>query len=265
MDVAFENTFDISSYGGKLFKADPIQLGTTWEIPGVKAATPEGKEIEKMVKAMWTKEMDAFKKAKEKEYKEILAHTERALYATAQKKAPELMKGGDQKAAEAALLKWLDEEAKGANVMIGNALAAFKGVAEKKMNELWGKIAEAVDKTFKTTLRNAKIVATLKITGLAIVIVVAAALTIAASVLGALTTPTGIGLAAGVGLALGGIATIVAASAKIYGIYSSNWPNHKTAAANLKKTVEALKEAVEYEEKKLLKSSQGAALGDCRT
>jgi hypothetical protein len=88
MDVAFENTFDISSYGGKLFKADPIQLGTTWEIPGVKAATPEGKEIEKMVKAMWTKEMDAFKKAKEKEYKEILAHTERALYATAQKKAP---------------------------------------------------------------------------------------------------------------------------------------------------------------------------------
>jgi hypothetical protein len=261
MDLAFDNIFDISSYGGKLFKADPIQLGTTWEIPGVKAATPEGKEIEKMVKAMWAKEMDAFKKEKEKEYKDILVHTERALYATAQKKAPELMKGDDRKAAEAALLTWLDEEAKGANVMIRNALTTFKGVAEKKMNELWDKIAQAVDKKFKTTLRNAKIVAALKITGLAIVIVAAAALTLAASVLGALAAPTGVGLAAGIGLALGGIATIAAASAKIYGVYSSNWPNHKTAAANLKKSVEALKEAVEYEEKKLLKTSQGASLG----
>jgi hypothetical protein len=129
------------------------------------------------------------------------------------------------------------------------------------MNELWDKIAQAVDRKFKTTLRNARIVAALKITGLAIVIVVAAALTIAASVLGALAAPTGVGLAAGVGLALGGIATIAAASAKIYGIYSSNWPNHKTAAANLKKNVEALKEALEYEEKKLLKTSQGASLG----
>jgi hypothetical protein len=261
MDLAFDNTFDISGYGGKLFKADPIQLGTTWQIPAVKAATPEGKEIEKMVGAMWAKEMDAFKKAKEKEYKDILMFTERALYATAAKKGPELMKAGDRKSAEAKLLEWLGEEAKGANVMIRNALATFKGVAEKKMNELWAKIAEAVDKKFKTSLRNAKIVAALKITGLAIVIIVAAALTIAASVLGALTAPTGIGLAAGVGLALGGIATIAAASAKIYGLYSSNWPNHKTAAANLKKSTEALKEALEYEEKKAQKTSQGAALG----
>jgi hypothetical protein len=101
MELAFDSTFDISAYGSKLFKADPIQLGTTWEIPGVKAATSEGKEIEKMVKALWAKEMDAFKKEKEKEYKEILVHTERALYATAQKKAPEPMKGGDRKATEA--------------------------------------------------------------------------------------------------------------------------------------------------------------------
>ena len=101
MDLAFDSTFDISAYGGKLFKADPIQLGSTWEIPGVKAATPEGKEIEKMVTALWAKEMDVFRKEKEREYKEILVHTERALYATAQKKAPELMKGGDRKATEA--------------------------------------------------------------------------------------------------------------------------------------------------------------------
>jgi hypothetical protein len=83
-------------------------------------------------------------------------------------------------------MKWLDEEAKGVNVMIRNALTTFKGVAEKKMNEPWDKIAQAIDRKFKTTLRNAKNVAALKITGLAIVIVVAAALTIAASVLGAL-------------------------------------------------------------------------------
>ena len=261
MDLTFDDTFDISDYGGKLFKAEPIRLGTSWDIPGVKAATPEGKEVEKMVKALWAKVMDAFKKAREKEYKDILAFTEQALRTTAKKKGEELMKGGDRKAAEAALLKWLDEEAKGANVMIRNALTTFKGVAEKKMNELWAKIADAVDRKFKTTLRNAKIVAALKIAGLAIVIVAAAALTIAAGVLGALTAPTGVGLAAGVGLALGGIATIAAASAKIQGVYTTHWPNHKTAAANLKKAAETLKEAIEYEEKKLLKTSQGASLG----
>ncbi|HWK84994.1 MAG TPA: hypothetical protein VNS61_14785 [Caldimonas sp.] len=261
MDLTFDDTFDISDYGGKLFKAEPIRLGTSWDIPGVKAATPEGKEVEKMVKALWAKVMDAFKKAREKEYKDILAFTEQALRTTAKKKGEELMKGGDRKAAEAALLKWLDEEAKGANVMIRNALTTFKGVAEKKMNELWAKIADAVDRKFKTTLRNAKIVAALKIAGLAIVIVAAAALTIAAGVLGALTAPTGVGLAAGVGLALGGIATIAAAAAKIQGVYTTHWPNHKTAAANLKKAAETLKEAIEYEEKKLLKTSQGASLG----
>ncbi len=261
MDLTFDDSFDISDYGGKLFRADPIRIGASWEIPGVKAATPEGKEVEKMVRSLWAKEMDAFKKAREKEYKDILAYTEQALRATAKKKGEELMKGGDRKAAEAALLKWLDEEAKGANVMIRNALTTFKGVAEKRMTELWAKIADAVDRKFKTTLRNARIVAALKITGLAIVIVAAAALTIAAGVLGALAAPTGVGLAAGVGLALGGIATIAAASARIQGVYTTHWPNHKTAAANLKKAAETLKEAIEYEEKKLLKTSQGASLG----
>jgi hypothetical protein len=261
VDLTFDDTFDISDYGGKLFKADPIRLGASWDIPGVKAATPEGKEVEKMVKALWAKEMDGVRKAKEKEYKDILAFTEQALRTKAKKKGEELMKGGDRKAAEVALLKWLDEEAKGANVMIRNALTTFKGVAEKKMDELWAKIADAVDRKFKTTLRNARIVAALKITGLAIVIVAAAALAIAAGVLGALTAPTGVGLAAGVGLALGGIATIAAASAKIQGVYTTHWPNHKTAAANLKKAAETLKEAIEYEEKKLLKTSQGASLG----
>lgn len=261
MDVAFDNTFDLSSYGGKLFKVDPVQIGTTWQIPGVKVATPEGKEIEKLVRQMWTKEMDAYKKAKEKDYKDILMATERALYATAQKKAAELMKGGDRKSAEAAIVKWLTEEAKGANVMIGNAIATFKGISEKKMDELWGKVAAAIDKKFKTAIQKQKLIAVVKIGALVLVIVVAAALTIAASVLAAVAAPTGVGLVGGIGLALGGIASIAAAAAKIYDVYSNNWPNHKSAAVTLKKKAEALKEAIEYEEKKFLKTSQGASLG----
>ncbi len=261
MDVAFENSFDLTGYGGKLFKSEPIKFGTVWQIPGVKPATPEGKEIEKMVRALWVKEIEAFKKTKEKEYKEILKATELALYKTAQKKAAELMKDGDRATAQAKLLSWLDEEAKGANVMIGGALRAFEGVAQKKMNELWDKIALAVDKKFKTEISKAKLVAAVKITGLVILIVAAAALTIAAAVLGALAAPTGVGLVAGIGLALGGIATIASAAAKINDVYASNWPNHKTAGSVLRKKAEALKLAVEYEEKKVLKTSQGAALG----
>ena len=129
------------------------------------------------------------------------------------------------------------------------------------MNELWIKVAQAVDKKFKTTLRNAKIVAALKIAGLAIVIVAAAALTITASVLGALAAPTGVGLAAGIGLAIGGIATIAAAASKIHTLYAAHWPDHKTAAAAVKTGAEALRDALAYEEKKLLKTSQGATLG----
>ena len=261
MDLAFDNTFDISKYGGKLFRAEPIQFGTSWQIPGVTAATPEGKEVEKMVRAMWVKEMETFAKAKEKEYREVLAITERNVYATAKKKGEVLMKSGDRKTAETTLLKWLEEEAKGANVMIKNALTTLQSVAQRKMDELWTKIATAIDKKFRTSLRNAKVKAGVKIAGLVIVIIAAAALTIAASVLGALAAPTGVGLVAGIGLALGGIATIASAASKIWSVYSQNWPNHKTASASLKKNVEALKEALEYEEKKLLKTSQGAKLG----
>jgi len=63
MDIAFDNTFDISSYGGKLFKASKVSLGSNWQIPDVKPATPEGKEIEKMVRSVWVKEIETFVKA----------------------------------------------------------------------------------------------------------------------------------------------------------------------------------------------------------
>ena len=258
MDIAFDNTFDISSYGGKLFKASKVSLGSNWQIPDVKPATPEGKEIEKMVRSVWVKEIETFVKAKEKEYKEILKATELALYKTAQKKGAELMKAGDRPAAQAALFKWLDEEAKGANVMIAGAIMTFEGIAQKKMNELWVKIAAVVDKKFKTTISKAKLIAAVKITGLVILIVAAAAVTIAAAVLGA---ASGVGVLAGIAVALGGIATIASAASKINDAYANNWPNHKTAAATLKKKVEAMQEAVAYEEKKLLKTSQGATLG----
>ncbi len=258
MDLNFDNTFDISAYGGKLFKADPIKFGTTWQIPGVEAATPEGKEVQKLVQDLWAKEMGTFKKAKEKEYKEVLAHTEKALYATATKKAPEFNK---EKDALKATVDWLTKEGETANAMIRNALKTFESIAAKKMDALWTKIADIIDKKFKTKLKNAKIKAVFKIIGLSILVIAGAALAIAGAILTGLAAPTGIGALAGVGIALGGVATIAGAIAKIVAIYGAAWPDHKTASKTLQKKAEALKDALVYEEDKAAKSSDGTKLG----
>ncbi len=258
MELNFDNTFDISSYGGKLFKADPIKIGTTWQIPGVQAATPEGKEIQKLVQDVWSKEMESFKKTKEKEYKDILAHTEKAVYTSAQKKAMEFQKDKDPIKVAAA---YLTKEAEGANVMIKNAITTFQGLAAKKMDELWTKIAEKIDKKFKTKLKNEKIKAGFKIAGLVILVIAGAALAIAGAILTGLAAPTGIGALAGVGIAIGGVATIAGAISKIVAIYSAAWPDHKTASKTLRTKAEALKDALTYEEDKAAKSSDGSKLG----
>lgn len=125
MELSFDTTFDISKYGGKLFEAKPLAIGTEWKIPGVEAATSEGQEVRKLVAAVWAKEMEAFKKAREKECKDILALTERAIYTSARRQGAELM-GADPKAAQSKLMKWLDSEAQTANALIRNALATFK-------------------------------------------------------------------------------------------------------------------------------------------
>lgn len=263
MDIALGGTLDISGYGGKLFTAKPLDLALTTKIDGVDAATDEGKEVLKLVKARWVVEMETFRKTQEKTYKEILKETENNVLATLKKRSPEFLQkaGGDGRNAAELAVAWMTEEAKGANVMIANALRTFEGIVEKKAEEIWDAVSKQVDKKFKDILKKAKFAAAAKITGLAILIVGAAAMTVAASVFAALAAPTGVGTVAGVGLALGGIATVVAAAKKIYDVYSANWPDHKTAAGDVKKSAEALKEALEYEEKKAAKVSQGATLG----
>ncbi|RYG38766.1 MAG: hypothetical protein EON93_01370 [Burkholderiales bacterium] len=263
MDLTFQDTFNISAYGGKLFKADPVKLDYTLNIPDLTATTPEGKEVQKIVNAAWTVKMAAWKKDKEKEYKEILKLTEKALLESSKKKAPELLKQakGDKTAGAKLLAQWLGEEAKGANVMIKNALSTFEGVCQKFMLELWAKVAAGIDKKFKTAITKAKVKAVLKIVGLSILIVAAAALTIAGAVLAAVAAPTGIGTIAGLGLAAGGIVTISKAIAEIYGVYDKTYPDHKKAAKNLRDKVQILSDAFAYEEKKADKASRGEKLG----
>ncbi len=263
MDLTFDDTFDISNYGGKLFKAEPLKLSYEISAPGLEPATPEGAEIQKLVKVAWTAEIAKWKKAKEAEYKKILALTEEAVRGSAARKAPEFHKAanGDNAKATELLVKWLGEEAKGANVMIKNALTTFQGMVQARMTELWTKLAAAVDKKYKTKILNTQVKAVLKIIGLSILIVAAAALTIAGAVLAALAAPTGVGAIAGIGLAVGGIATVIGAVAKIYDVYNSTWPDHKKAASSLAKNLEVLKDALIYEDKKLEKTSQGAKLG----
>lgn len=263
MDLTFQDTFDISAYGGKLFKAEPVKLDYTLNIPDVETATPEGKEVQRLVHAAWTAKMASWKKDKEKEYKEVLKLTEKALLESSKKKAPEFLKAtkGDKELAAHQLMKWLSEEAKGANVMIKNALLTFEGVCQKYMLELWAKVGAAIDKKFKTAIAKAKAKAVLKIVGLSIIIVAAAALTIAGAVLAALAAPTGVGLVAGLGLAAGGIATVAGAISQIYGVVDKTWPDHKKAAKNVRDKIESLRTALIYEEDKMKKEKRGDKLG----
>jgi hypothetical protein len=263
MKLTFDDTFNISAYGGKLFQADPLKLDYSLDIADVETATPEGKEVQKLVNAAWSAKMAAWKKDKEKEYKDILKLTEKALLETAKKKGPEFLKAakGDKALAANKLMQWLSEEAKGANVMIKNALSTFEGVCQKYMLELWAKVGATIDKKFKTAITKAKVKAVLKIVGLSIVIVAAAALTIAGAILAALAAPTGVGLIAGLGLAAGGIATIASAVGQIYGVVDKTWPDHKKAAKNVRDKLIVLKDALVYEEAKMDKKSDGTKLG----
>jgi hypothetical protein len=263
MKLTFDDTFNISAYGGKLFQADPLKLDYSLDIADVETATPEGKEVHKLVNAAWSAKMAAWKKDKEKEYKDILKLTEKALLETAKKKGPEFLKAakGDKALAANKLMQWLSEEAKGANVMIKNALSTFEGVCQKYMLELWAKVGATIDKKFKTAITKAKVKAVLKIVGLSIVIVAAAALTIAGAILAALAAPTGVGLIAGLGLAAGGIATIASAVGQIYGVVDKTWPDHKKAAKNVRDKLIVLKDALVYEEAKMDKKSDGTKLG----
>jgi len=257
LQLTFDDTFDIANYGGKykLFSAAPIKVNYTMDIPQ-EAKTPEGEEIQKLAKSDWVKEMKAFKAAKEKEYKQILAFTEEALMKSAAKKKEEFNKLGGDKALKA-LKTWLDEEVKGANVMIKNALKTFEGIVQKAMLDFWDKAAKAIDKKFKSALTKQKVKAVFKILAWTGVIILAAAVSVVAAAIGVLTAPSGVGPAAAAGLILGSVVTIGGAIKKIVDTYSANWPDHKKSSKTLISAATALKDALAYEEKKMEKTSDG--------
>lgn len=260
MELSFKDNFDLSNYGGKfkLFKVNPLNLEYTFTAP-VDAVTPEGKEIQKLVKVDWEKQMKSFKSAKEKEYREVIAITEANVMKTAAKKRDDLQKEGSADKRLAMLKTWIDEEVKGAEVLIRNALKSFEGIVKKQMETLWDKIAQSVDKKFKTNIRNMKITAILKIIGLVTVIVVAAAVSLAIGALGLVAAAASGGLSAipAIAAIAGGVATIAVAAKKIVDVYSANWPNHKRSSKLLETKVKALQEALAYEEKKEGKSKLG--------
>jgi hypothetical protein len=263
IQLALDDTFDISNYGGKfkLFDASPIKVNYSMDIPQ-EAKTPEGLEIQKMAKSDWEKEMKAFKSAKEKEYKQILAFTEDALMKSAVKKKEEFSKLGGDKAIKA-LENWLKEEVKGANVMISNALKTFEGIVQKAMLDFWDKAAKAIDKKFKSALTKQKVKAVFKIIAWSGVIIVAAAASIAAGVIGLLAAPTGVGPLAAAGVIFASVVTIAGAVKKIIDTYSSTWPDHKKSAKTLIDKSRALQDALAYEKKKAdqLKDIPGRTLG----
>lgn len=261
MDISFEHPFDVTNYGGKLFKVNQTKKVVESSISVAGALTDEGKSLQEMMKKEWLATVTKFVKETEAQYRDIFMDTERRLYASAAKRKDEWAKAGEKAAVEKKVSNWLDEEANGANQMIKQALIAFEQSFKSKLEQTWKKVATAFDKKFKSSISKSKIIAAVKIIGLSIVVVAGAALTIAASVLGAMASPTGVGLVAGIGLALGGIATSASAAKKIYDIYASNWPNHKTAMATLQKKTKALEDALKYENDKLEKASDGRKLG----
>lgn len=263
MQLTFDDTFDISNYGGKfkIFNAAPIKVNYSMDIPQ-EAKTPEGQEIQKLAKADWEKQMKTFKAAKEKEYKEVLAYTEEKIMATAAKKKAEFDKLGGPKALKE-LKDWLDAEAEVANTMLKKAMIAFEGVVQKAMMDFWDKAAKAIDKKFKSALTKQKVKAVFKIIAWAGVIVVAAAASIAAGVIGLLASPTGVAPLAAAAVIFASVGTIAGAVKKIIDTYSSTWPDHKKSAKSLLDKSRALQDALAYEKKKAdqLDSIPGRKLG----
>src|SRR3546814_12710210 len=93
--------------------------------------TPEGKVMGEKVKKLWTARMKALRSAKEKEYGAAINDNDRNLYKSAAKlkSMPE---------AE----KWLAEQAKGANVMIQNAIKTFESIFAKEAESIYAEAAK---------------------------------------------------------------------------------------------------------------------------
>lgn len=249
MKLTFNETF-VPKYNGKLFKVKPAQVSYTIELD-VDPITPEGKDIQRLVESHWKKEMVTFKKDKEKLYSEAIAITEKNLLKTFKKQAEKIP---DPKK----LQYWLEEECKGANIMIKNAIKTFEATVKSRAEKMYENAATAVDKKYKSDLRKRKFKAALKIGAHVTLILVVGALAIAATATGvAITVATG-----GVGVVsfgliapavLGMLGTSYNSSKKIYSTIQKEWPNLDKATEKLEKSTKDLLDAVAYTKRKKLK------------
>ncbi len=242
MQLEFKDEF-APKYKGKLFKVTPAKLAYKIDVP-VEPMTREGKALQKLVEKLWRKEMDHFRTQKEKEYTEAIKATERNIYKTLAKRAKHEK---DVKKLE----HWLDEEAKGANVMIKNAIKTLESLVGKKAREVYEKAAKAIDKEYKTKLTKMKVKAGLKIFTHVTLILVAGALGIAASVAGIVLTATtgGLGAASFLAIVPGVVAIgarILKSSAAIYKTVDRDWPKCSRCIQQLEKATKVLLKSVTY-------------------
>src|SRR3546814_3260710 len=95
----------------------------------------------------------------EKEYGAAISDTDRNLYKSAAKlkSMPE---------AE----KWLAEQAKGANVMIQNAIKTFESIFAKEAESIYAEAAKEIDKKYKSSIGKMKRKAVMKIVGHVVII-----------------------------------------------------------------------------------------------
>lgn len=261
MELVFKDTFDISNYGGKskLFKVKPAQVAYKLEAP-VDPMTPEGQEIQTMMQTAWTKQMAKWKAEREKEYKAALKYTEESL----------LKKAAAQKGKIKDVEKWLNEEVKGAQVMIANAMKTLESQVKTVAEDLWTKATARVDKKFKSEIKSMKIKAAFRIVTQVGIIVAATAVAIVAAAAGVVVTAAteGVGAVSAVAIIPVVAASLVAigkAGHNIYKAYDAAWPNHKKAADTLAKELAALQKAVEYSKRKRLKKDTTGKLGPKET
>lgn len=249
MRLTFDETF-APKYNGKMFAVKPGKVAYSIEIDA-DPMTPEGKDIQRVVKALWKTEMAAFKKDKEKLYSEVIAITEKNICKSF---ANRWEKEKDEKKLE----RWLEEEVKGANVMIKNAIRTFESMVKSRAKKMYEKAAAAVDKKYKTNLRGRKFMAGLKILGHVTLILAVGALAVAATAAGvALTVATGgVGALSFVVIApavLSILGVTVKSGKSIYSTVQNEWPKLEKATERLEKAAEDLVKAVAYTKRKKLK------------
>ncbi len=150
--LKFNETFD-PKYKGKWFDVKPAKISGEIEVD-VDPNTPEGKDILKLLFKLYKKEMAAFRKDKEKLYADVIATTEKNIEKSLEKKKKALK---DQKKVE----RWLQEEVKGANVMIKNANKTLEATWKTRAQEIYKRAAAAVDKKYNTNFIEKKIDAAL--------------------------------------------------------------------------------------------------------